>query len=345
MAVYKFTKNSIEVLEEPTFAQLQIGERDDLQRLLRDQIEIIAPQVLVISEEFCDWDDSRRRIDLLAIDKDANLVVIELKRTEDGGHMDLQSIRYAAMISSMTFGQAVHVFSKYLKSRADTRDAQQVLLNFLGWTEPREDGFADDVRIVLASAEFSKEITTAVLWMRSKGIDIRCVRIKPYGTRDLPLLDVQQIVPLPEAEDYQIRVQEKNDLERVSRTSARDLTRYRVTVNGQVFENLPKRRVMLQVVKALIEAGISPETLAEDVPGRFLFMKFPGLLDGEQTRTAIQSSPQGDSSRWFTDDLELIHFAGSTYAISNQWGQPAMENIKRMIERCTTSAVRFDPMG
>jgi len=30
-------------------------------------------------------------------------VAIELKRTEDGGHMELQSTRYAAMVSTMTF--------------------------------------------------------------------------------------------------------------------------------------------------------------------------------------------------------------------------------------------------
>ena len=46
----------------------------------------IAPETLVISEEFGEWEDSRRRIDLLGLDKDARLVVIELKRTEDGGH-------------------------------------------------------------------------------------------------------------------------------------------------------------------------------------------------------------------------------------------------------------------
>jgi RecB family endonuclease NucS len=44
----------------------------------------------LVAAEFGDWEDSRRRIDLLAIDKAANLVVIELKRTEDGGHMELE---------------------------------------------------------------------------------------------------------------------------------------------------------------------------------------------------------------------------------------------------------------
>jgi hypothetical protein len=56
----------------------------------------------VIAEEFSEWEDSRRRIDLLGGDRDGNLVVIELKRTEDGGHMELQAIRYAAMVSALT---------------------------------------------------------------------------------------------------------------------------------------------------------------------------------------------------------------------------------------------------
>jgi hypothetical protein len=38
-----------------------------------------------------------------------------LKRTEDGGHMELQSIRYASMVSTMTFDQAVDTFGRYLK--------------------------------------------------------------------------------------------------------------------------------------------------------------------------------------------------------------------------------------
>ena len=40
---------------------------------------------MVIGEEFGDWEDSKRRIDLLCLDKQANLVVVEIKRTEDGG--------------------------------------------------------------------------------------------------------------------------------------------------------------------------------------------------------------------------------------------------------------------
>jgi hypothetical protein len=99
MAIFEVTSDRLVELPSTAFAAHEFRERGDHQRLLRDQADIIAPGVLVISEEFGDWQDSRRRIDRLGLDKQANLVVVELKRTDDGGHMELQAIRYAAMVS------------------------------------------------------------------------------------------------------------------------------------------------------------------------------------------------------------------------------------------------------
>ena len=39
-------------------------------------VEVIAPDTLVIAEEFGEWEDSRRRIDLLGIDKEGYFIVI-----------------------------------------------------------------------------------------------------------------------------------------------------------------------------------------------------------------------------------------------------------------------------
>src|SRR5580700_1487646 len=114
MAIHEITQDALLPLKPITFASQNILEREDLQRILRTHIEAIAPETLVLAEEFSDWEGSWRSIDLLCIDKKANLVVIELKRTEDGGHMELQAIRYAAMVSLLTFDEAVQTYEKYL---------------------------------------------------------------------------------------------------------------------------------------------------------------------------------------------------------------------------------------
>lgn len=219
MPIYELSRDRIIPLEESSFSANQIRERDDLQRLLRENIDIISPGTLVVAEEFGKWEDSRRRIDLLGVDaEDARLVVIELKRTTDGGHMELQALRYAAMISTMTFADVVDSFSSFLaKQGREDEDAEEILLKHLGWDEPDEESFAQDVKIVLASADFSKELTTSAMWLNERGLDITCVRLKPYRLDDRILLDVQPVVPLPEAADYQVKIAQKQISERIAK--------------------------------------------------------------------------------------------------------------------------------
>lgn len=206
MALHIIENNEIRSLKPVTFEKVNLKEREDLQRLLRDRIDIIVEDGMVIAEEFGRWDDSARRIDLLVLDKDANLVVVELKRTDDGGHMELQAIRYAAMVSTMTFVQAVEAHEVYLRQRGSSQNAKDAILQFLDWEDDIDKRFAELVRIVLVSADFSKEITTTALWLNERGLDIRCVRLKPYEMNSRVVLDVQQLIPIPEAQDYIIQV-------------------------------------------------------------------------------------------------------------------------------------------
>lgn len=220
MPLYEITNDSFRNIAEASFADLKLRERGDLQRLLSRKIEVLGDDLYVLAEEFGDWEDSRRRIDLLAIDRQANLVVIELKRTPDGGHMELQAIRYASMVSAMTFVRAVEIHAEFLGRRGEkAEEAQQRLLDFLSWDEPDEENFAADVRIILVSEDFGKELTTAVLWLRDHDIDICCVRLRPYQNGASKLIDVQQIIPLPEANDYQVQLKEKEQQGRKERAA------------------------------------------------------------------------------------------------------------------------------
>lgn len=224
MPLFEMNADAFRPLSQASFAVLKVRERDDLQRLLRAQIDVLGDELYVLAEEFGEWEDSRRRIDLLAIDPLANLVVIELKRTNDGGHMELQAIRYASMVSAMTFERAEQIHAEYLMRIGEPMEQARIrMLAFLGWEEPDEESFAPDVRILLVSEDFGKELTTTVLWLRDRGIDIRCVRLRPYQDAGRLLIDVQQIIPLPEANEYQVQLREKEQVGRKKRMERHDL--------------------------------------------------------------------------------------------------------------------------
>lgn len=338
MAIYEITNDKLLKLPETTFATEGIKERNDLQRLLREQIEILSPDTLVVSEEFGEWEDSRRRIDLLGIDKSANLVVIELKRTEDGGHMDLQAIRYAAMVSALSFSRVVEIYGDFLSKLGRDDDPESSLLEFLEWDEVAEDEFAQEVKIVLASAEFSRELTTAVIWLNSNGLDITCVRLKPYSENGKVLLDVQQVIPLPEAEEYQVRIRNKTRLERVSRAQGRDLTKYDITVGDVTHERLAKRRAIFGIVKYLCDEGVNPDEVDNLISWKNnMFYAFDGKLDSlgfEKALTEKQKSEgkKPQPKRYFIKADELIYANGKTYAFNKMWGLSTAKAMNILVE-------------
>ena len=346
MALYEFTQTAITELEETTFGSQAITERADLQRLLKQQIEIVAPDTLIIAEEFCEWDESKRRIDLLGIDRETNLVVIELKRTEDGGHMELQAIRYAAMISAMTFTKAVEVYARYLKANSSSEDAEGAILEFLNWDAPNEDAFGQDVRIVLVSAEFSKEITTSVIWLNDQGLDISCIRLRPYALDSRILLDVQRIIPLPEADEITIQIKKKAQESRIARKFEPDFSKYDLKVDGIVTRaRLSKKALALEVVKALVRKGLSSQQVGSVIPpGRWL------SVDGELNSTdfrakasALQAKHGGryDLSRYYCEDDQLFRVAGRTYALTTQWGLGSLAQLDELIAMLPPGTVTY----
>ena len=348
MSIFEMTPDSLKALERTDFASQGLRERSDLQRLIRDQIEVLDSDLLVISEEFGDWEESKRRIDLLAVDRQANLVVIELKRTESGGHMELQALRYAAMVSTMTFDKAVNIYRDHLQGLNRDDDSESSLLEFLEWDEPDEERFAQDVRVILASADFSKELTTAVMWLNQRDLDIRCIRLRPYSDGDRVFLDVQQVIPLPEIEEFQVQVREKVQRERQTRSGSRDMTRFDIEVLGEKYPNLPKRIAILRVVQVLVQSGHAPEEISSAVDDKFYKTGFRGAagdLNEQDFIEAVQQSHKTFSPhRWFTADNELLHYGGQTYALSNQWGKAWWTPAMRAFARSYPSAeIRFSP--
>lgn len=224
MSIYRMQADSFSAIKAITFAEAGLRERADLQRRIKANVDILSPSLMVIAEEFADWTDSNRRIDLLCLDKEASLVVVELKRSEDAGHSELQALRYAAMVATMTFRQLVDIHARY--GSKEPQKAEADILAFLEWASPQEEEFGEDVRIILAAADFSREVTTTVLWLNTRGIDIRCVRLKPYRLEDGSLIvDAQQIIPLPEAGDYLTKIKDKRDEERRGRGERHELRR------------------------------------------------------------------------------------------------------------------------
>jgi hypothetical protein len=341
MALFDLTDDRA-LLPVPTtsFAAQGVLERADLQAALRDNISVLGEGLLVVAEEFGDFQDVRRRIDLLCVDRTGQLVVIELKRTDDGGHMELQALRYAAMVSTMTFDQLSDTYERHLErvEPAAASGARGRLADFLEDVGGEDAVLERRVRIVLVAAGFDPQITTTVLWLNDLyQLDITCIRLTPYRVDHRLLLDVHQVIPLPEAQELMVRLRQRETAARVAstRTEGADWTPYIVSTPDSETEPLRKRRAVLAMVRGLVGSGVDPEQIRLVIPGP-RFLPVAGTLTGSELSEAFVTAypvARGNERRWFME--APVHSGGTTWVLSKGWGtntEPTLAALAALAE-------------
>lgn len=207
-------KKEIKRLKSPTFKEWNVKETEDLEAWVVSKPDALGEDLLIIQRQFTQFDKTKEKLDLLAIDKKGSLVIIENKLGDSGKDVVGQAVKYAAHCSNFTKSQIVNIFAQYLKKNKKKGDAETLICEFI---EPNVEDikYADlnkgsSQRIMLVAANFPAEITSTVLWLRSNDIDIQCIKTTPYELDKKKLLTVHKIIPPPEAEDYMIKMASKD---------------------------------------------------------------------------------------------------------------------------------------
>lgn len=216
MYIVEPTKKQLTAVSAVSFDEIGIRERQDLEAWVESNSELLGEELLILTCEFDQFDKSKRRLDALALDKSGSLVVVELKLELSGSHADQQAIRYAAFCSTMTMEDALDALATY--EGCSKKEAEAKVLQFLEVEALPE--LNDRPRIILAAGSLDdQELTSTVLWLRSFGLDISCIELTPYRMpAGGPIVLVPKtIIPLPEAKEYIVKVQQK-DVARIAKS-------------------------------------------------------------------------------------------------------------------------------
>ena len=209
------SENRILKLDQKRFADFGLRERKHLQQWMADAPDALGEELLIIQQEFDGFADTRERLDLLALDKSGQLVIIENKLDDTGRDVVWQALKYAAYCSTLKKAQVLDIFQRYLDRHGDGGDAETKISEFLD-----EDSLDEivlnagtDQRIIFIAANFRREVTAAVLWLLDHRVRAQCFRVIPYGYGEELFIDVQQIIPTSEAEDFMVSMAAKEDEE------------------------------------------------------------------------------------------------------------------------------------
>jgi len=208
--INKKTKEA-QKIKDVTFKECDLKERQDIQEWIKENPSLLGEELLIIQKEFSQFKETNERLDLLALDKNGNLVIIENKLDDSGKDVVWQAMKYASYCSILTKENVREIFQDYLEKERIDKNAEQTICDFLAKTDFSEVEINDDMsqRIILVAREFRREVTSTVIWARKFNIDIKCIKLTPYLVGEQLIVDTDQIIPLKDIEEITVSYDNK----------------------------------------------------------------------------------------------------------------------------------------
>ena len=144
------------VLKPVDFGPLDIESR--LENILDENIAIASPNWLIIGRQVCT--DHGLFVDLLAIDRDANLVVLELKRDKTYRDIVAQVLDYGSWVRELKDERVAQIFDEYQKHWHPGRalvSIDEAFKKKFGIAMPDEMNSTHELVVVAASLDPSSE--------------------------------------------------------------------------------------------------------------------------------------------------------------------------------------------
>ena len=239
MFLINTSNNRIEKISEKTFAELGFRERENLQEWLANNPSALGEELLIIQKEFSGFSDTNERLDLLALDKQGNLVIIENKLDDSGRNVTWQCLKYASYCSSLKKSQIIKIYQEFLSKSGSALNAEESISEFYEDLEIEEISLnsGNKQRLILVSGSYRKEVTSTVLWLLNYGLRIQCFQVTPYALNEQLLLNVEQIIPMKEAEEFTISMAEKTQED----IASQEESKHRYTVRRKFWNKVLNR--------------------------------------------------------------------------------------------------------
>lgn len=264
--MYELSSNKKELipLEKIDFCSINLTEKD-IEDILVDRIGILDEDINDSDEENSSLlivgrqvrNEGNGRSDLTALDKDGNLVLIEIKRDikdikARAESFTFQAIRYVASYSTIKdiFDLAEKIYIPFLEKykNAKPQEGQNMLDLALDKLEDFLDqnnkmDLSGKQRIILVAGEFDEETLSAADWLCKNKIDISCIQLNLFKQNDKYLLDVKKLIP---QENFILEIAESNPSKISHKSSSSKskarlpkinaLVRANVLFEGDIFE-------------------------------------------------------------------------------------------------------------
>ncbi len=329
MFVVNKETNKITKIETKTLHDLGFKERENLQEWIANNPECLGEDLLIIQKEFDGFNDTNERLDLLALDKAGTLVVIENKLDDTGKDVTWQVLKYVSYCSTLTKQQIKEIYQAYLDKFSQNEMAEENLIDFFNGKPFSEITLNEnDQRMILVAGKFRKEVTSTVMWMLNHGIKVQCFKVTPYEYKKQIILDMEQIIPVKEAEEYIIKMADKTREEKEVKETNRDINELRKSFWHELLAKFNTLSSQYKNVNPSGDHWLSSGSGVSNAPFNFIITKSYTAVE-----LTISKSSKEDNKKIFDKLLSQKDEIENSYGSILTWERLDEKKSSRIIDR------------
>lgn len=218
---------SVEVANKVNFSEVGWTEPDEIEDMVANNLEKFVDvngkeeNLIVVGRQVSD--ESRGRNDIVALDGNGNIVLIEIKRDLKDSkrrreNIESQAVRYAAALAKIDSPRELlskmysEYYSRFGKSSEDQEEgaARKKLYDFLETNDIEFEDINRTQRIVLFASGYSERALSSLAWLSKNGVNITVLKGSLFKHGGELMLDVKQLLPVVDEEEYFIDIPERD---------------------------------------------------------------------------------------------------------------------------------------
>ena len=192
MEVYRWEDRKFGKLEP-----LRFGAERDFEDLLEKDATLILGEPLFVISRQPPLSTSKQKIDLLALDRQGNSVIIEIKRGRPSSTAITQILEYAAGFSQLSFIELEQLAYRWcLQHGKEFSTLTALHSEFFGY-EPgdiRKSAFNQRQRLVLISEGVDTRVLEVAEYLRALGLDLTYISYFSYHAPDEILVATETVL-------------------------------------------------------------------------------------------------------------------------------------------------------
>jgi hypothetical protein len=208
---------------------------------------LVGEPLLVLGHQLAEFAEDRDRLDILALDRSGEIVLVELKVSDDFRVTDLQALAYAGAYAKRSRHDLARTLQRHLQRRADAEahpapsapdgangassgapaitfeTAAAQIAAFIEVDDFEEWQPSQHVRIKLVAPSFPRRVLQTVKWLGdvySVRLEAITVRLFETATNTFSIA-FERLLPLPADEDFDMTIRERENRQLVENTSRR----------------------------------------------------------------------------------------------------------------------------